>query len=143
MTEMNEEPMMDAAERAVDSIENTMDMFLSAGHVQAVYGDPIENGDTLVIPSAEILSIAGFGMGSGSGVSPNESESGGVNSGSGGGGGGGGRVLSRPVAIVISSPAGVRVEPIVDVTKLGLAALTAVGFMVATMLRMRRTFRVE
>jgi uncharacterized spore protein YtfJ len=60
------------------------------------------------------------------------------NSGGGGGGGGGGRVLSRPVAIIIASPDNVRVEPVVDVTKISLAALTAGGFILGMLLRMLR-----
>ena len=50
-------------------------------------------------------------------------------------------MLSRPVAVVVASPEGVRVEPVIDLTKLALAGLTAVGFMVGMMFRMshRRT----
>jgi hypothetical protein len=47
-------------------------------------------------------------------------------------------VFSRPVAVIIASPEGVRVEPVVDVTKIALAALTAAGFMVGMLLRMNR-----
>jgi uncharacterized spore protein YtfJ len=65
-------------------------------------------------------------------------------SGGGGGGGGGGRVFSRPVAVVVASPEGVRVEPVLDVTKIALAALTAGGFMLATLARMsRRELRLD
>src|SRR5262249_58436772 len=48
---------------------------------------------------------------------------------SGGGGvGGGGGAQGRPVAMVVVSHGEVRVLPVVDVTKLTLAALTTVGF---------------
>ena len=118
---------------AVDTVQATMDKFLSAAHVEAVYGPPIREGETTVIPTAEVLSLAGFGLGSGSGSQgPGENE----NTGSGGGGGGGGRVLSRPVAAIVISPAGVRVEPIVDVTKIVLAVFTTLGFMAAMIARM-------
>jgi hypothetical protein len=46
-------------------------------------------------------------------------------------------VLSRPVAAVVISPTGVRVEPILDLTKIVLAALTTLGFMAATLTRMQ------
>jgi hypothetical protein len=49
------------------------------------------------------------------------------------GGGGGGRTLARPVAIIIMDAEGVRVEPVVDPTKIALAALTTAGFMTATL----------
>ena len=123
---------------ALDLLQNTLEEFLVTADVHAVYGEPIEHGDTLIIPTAEVLCGMGVGAGYGLGTSP-ESETGeakGVSSGSGGGGGGGGRVFSRPVAVIISSPQGVRVEPVIDITKIALASLTAAGFMVGMMLRM-------
>jgi uncharacterized spore protein YtfJ len=120
---------------ALDLIQNTMDEFLATADVHAVYGEPIEHGSTLIIPAAEVLCGMGFGVGSGSG-SGGETDDPASGSGSGSGGGGGGRVFSRPVAVVISDSNGVRVQPVVDATKIALAALTAAGFMVGTMLRM-------
>jgi uncharacterized spore protein YtfJ len=79
----------------------------------------------------------GFGVGSGSGNGTGTDENPDKPwQGTGGGGGGGGRVLSRPVAIVVASPEGVRVEPVIDITKIALAGLTALGFMVGMMFRM-------
>ena len=123
---------------ALDLLQNTLEEFLVTADVHAVYGEPIEHGDTLIIPTAEVLCGMGVGAGYGLGTSP-ESEAGGdrgVSSGSGGGGGGGGRVFSRPVAVIVSSPQGVRVEPVIDVTKIALASLTAAGFMAGMLLRM-------
>ena len=121
---------------AVDTVQTTMDKFLSAANVEAVYGPPIREGETIVIPTAEVLSVAGFGLGAGSGPQgPGDGE----NTGVGSGGGGGGRVLSRPVAAIVISPAGVRVEPVVDVTKIALAVFTTLGFMTAMMARMWST----
>ena len=103
--------------------------------MEAVYGPLIEQGENVVIPAAEVLSIVGFGLGQGAGSQyATEPE----NTGSGGGGGGGGRVLARPVAAIIMSPTGVRVEPIVDVTKIVLAVFTTLGFMVTMITRMTR-----
>jgi uncharacterized spore protein YtfJ len=121
---------------SMDKVQDTIHRFLEAAKVEAVYGEPVRNGDTVVIPTAEVLSFMGFGMGYGSGTGEGKGEE--PVGGSGAGGGGGGRILSRPVAAIIMSPEGVRAEPIVDVTKLGLAALTALGFMAATMMRMSR-----
>jgi uncharacterized spore protein YtfJ len=118
----------------LNTIQNTMDTFLSAANVEAVYGAPISQGEHIVIPAAEVLSIAGFGLGAGG----SSGESAGPE-GAGSGGGGGGRVLARPVAAIVISPTGVRVEPIVDRTKLGLAVLTTLGFMVGMLTRMKRT----
>ena len=122
--------------QSINTIQTTLDKFLSAADVEAVYGPPVSQGENVVIPAAEVLSLVGFGLGSGGGSQgTNENP----NTGSGGGGGGGGRVLVRPVAAIIISPDGVRVEPIVDVTKIALAVFTTLGFMVALLTRMRRT----
>jgi uncharacterized spore protein YtfJ len=131
-----------ALPKSMDMVKDTMDKFLTAASVNAVYGEPIHSGDNLIIPTAEVLSGMGFGMGVGVGVGPNanKDETGNPvqNSGGGGGGGGGGRVLSRPVAVIIASPDSVRVEPVLDVTKVALAALTAGGFILGMLLRMLR-----
>jgi len=112
-----------------------MEKFIATADVEKVYGKPIKSGDTLIVPTAEILCAMGFGVGSGSGDQMDGEEG---NRGEGSGGGGGGRVLSRPVAVVIASPEGVRVEPIIDPTKIALAALTAAGFILSMLFRMMR-----
>lgn len=129
-----------ALPKSMDMVKDTMDKFLSAAGVEAVYGEVIHSGDSLIIPSAEVISGMGFGMGVGVGNNAAEDEAGNPagNSGGGGGGGGGGRILSRPVAVIIASPDSVRVEPVVDVTKIALAALTAGGFILGMLLRMLR-----
>lgn len=124
-------------ELGLDTFQDTMEEFLAAADVRVVYGEPIQHEDTIIIPTAEVLCVLGFGLGSGGGTNaeqnaekPSEAK--------GSGGGGGGRILSRPVAVVIASPEGVRVEPVVDITKIALAGLTALGFMVGMMFRMSR-----
>lgn len=124
----------------VGAVERTFERFLKVGEGEVVYGQPIEHNGRLLIPASEVLVGLGFGLGSGAGsdVKDGAQEAGGTRTedqGAGGGGGGGGRTLSRPVAVVVSSESGVRVEPVVDVTKLGMAALTAIGFMAAAWLR--------
>jgi uncharacterized spore protein YtfJ len=121
-------------------LQDTLDKFISTADVQVVYGEPIQHGDTLILPTAEIVAGLGFGIGYGSGRSNAEE---GESTGNGGGGGGGGRVLSRPVAVVVASPEGVRVEPVVDITKIGLAAITAAGFMFGMILRMTGSQRTR
>jgi uncharacterized spore protein YtfJ len=56
----------------------------------------------------------------------------------GGGGGGGGTSSGRPVAVISVGPDGVEVEPIVDVTKIGLALLTTIGSMGLMFLKMKK-----
>ena len=126
--------------QAVEAVQETLELFLETANVDRVYGEPIQHGDTLIIPSAEVLVGLGFGMGYGFGQGEKE-ESGSTPNGGGGGGGGGGRVLSRPVAVIVASPEGVRVQEVVDPTKIALAALTAAGFMIGMMMRMMRPGR--
>jgi uncharacterized spore protein YtfJ len=121
---------------ALNTVQTTLDKFLTAANVEAVYGPPVSQDENMVIPAAEVLSVLGFGIGLGGGQGSSEAETRG--SGGGGGGGGGGRVLARPVAAIILSPRGVRVEPIVDVTKIALAVFTTVGFMVTMFTRMNK-----
>jgi hypothetical protein len=45
------------------------------------------------------------------------------------------------VAVIVASPEGVRVQEVVDPTKIALAALTAAGFMIGMMARMMRPRR--
>lgn len=128
MSEQNIVPVGDSE----DKITAIMDQFVGTASVEAVYGPPIQHGETVVVPAAEVLCAMGFGMGSGSGTGENNENGGG------GGGGGGGRVLSRPVAVVIIEKDQVRVEPVVDVTKIALGLFTAVGFVASMMWRMNR-----
>jgi len=99
-------------------VNDTLEYFLSTASVEAVYNEPIKHGNTLLIPAAEVVSIMGFGVGGG------ETGEIGADSSGGGGGGGGGSVYSRPVAVIISSPEGVRVDPVFDLTKIALAGMT-------------------
>ncbi|MFZ6026700.1 MAG: hypothetical protein ACOYYS_03205 [Chloroflexota bacterium] len=144
--------VVDVLPQSMAFMNNTMETFLSAASVDAVFAKPVKAGDTVIIPAAEVLSGMGFGMGGGGGTGPvgadaddeeqeEKADQTTMAGGSGVGGGGGGRILSRPVAIVIASPEGVRVEPVVDVTKIGLAMFTALGFMVGMLARMRRPGR--
>jgi uncharacterized spore protein YtfJ len=127
----------DISESAIDAIENITDTFLSRADVSAVYGEPIDHGEVRIIPAAEVIAGFGYGLGGGGGSGPQEKDSN-KGSGSGMGGGGGGRAFARPVAVIISGPDGVRVEPVIDPTKIVLAFVTAVGFMAATLMRMTR-----
>jgi len=123
-------------EQGSDSLEltqNIMEDFLSRADVTAVYGEPVQHGETLVIPAAEVLAGMGFGIGGGGGTHEKTGKPA-----DGSGGGGGGRTFARPVAVIVAGPNGVRVETVFDLTKVALALFTAVGFMVATSAKMRR-----
>jgi uncharacterized spore protein YtfJ len=140
----NAEKIMDATD-SIDAAQQSVDKLMRAARVEAVYGEPVQKGDMTVIPSAEVLGFLGFMYGTGGGKWKTERDEAGAapNLGGGGGGGGWGRTLSRPVAAIVISPDDVRVEPIVDVTKVWMAALTTVGFVIGMMARMSRRRRAR
>jgi uncharacterized spore protein YtfJ len=78
-----------------------------------VFGKPEKTGDQLVITAATIERAGGFGFGGGGGPS------------GGGGGGGGGAAAGRPVAVIEIGPDGVRVKPVLDFTRIGIAVIGA------------------
>lgn len=130
---------MPAEPGAAARVTTAFERLVSAGDVSKVYGKPIQKGDATIIPAAEVLAIGGFGAGSGMGADPLTKRRGG-----GGGGGGGARILARSVAVIVATPEGVRVRPVVDFTKIALAALTAAGFVIAAwsgMARPKKFFR--
>lgn len=120
---------------SLDTIEQIMDGLHAAASVEAVYGAPVKQRDTLIIPAAEVLAVSGFGVGQGFGGPENGQE------GAGGGGGGGGSAYARPVAVVIVSPEGVRVDPVFDLTKIALASVTFAAFAVGMLARVGQVQR--
>jgi uncharacterized spore protein YtfJ len=116
---------------ALDTIEQVMDGLHAAASVEAVYGTPVKQRDTLIIPAAEVVAVSGFGVGQG--FQSSEIEEGGN---AGGGGGGGGTAFARPVAVIVISPEGVRVDPVFDLTKIALAGITFAAFAVGMLARL-------
>ncbi len=116
-----------AGERSLEHVERTLDRFLAVPDVGKAFGEPIRQGDTTIVPAAEVMTAMGIGVGFGGGSEDGRE-----------GGGGGGTALARPVAAGVAAPRGGRVEPVLDVTKIARAAITAGGFMLATWLGMSR-----
>jgi uncharacterized spore protein YtfJ len=106
-----------------------------------VFSQPVTQGQYTVITASELTAGigVGYGGGGGSGEMTPEGQQSGV--GFGGGGGGGGGTLARPVAAIIIGPEGVRVDPIVDATKIAIAFFTAFGAMWMALSKMRRAAR--
>lgn len=103
----------------------------------AVFSQPVTVGDHTIINASEYSVGLGMGYGGGGGIGPDPDESTPQGNGVGGGGGGGGATMSRPVAAIIVSPSGVRVEPIVDVTKIAITMFTALGAMAMALRKMK------
>ncbi len=120
-------PGSDAAAGIGDATERMATLvsrFNEVARAEACVGPAHTANGRTVVPLATVSLGFGFGFGFGGGGGGTGEESGG---GSGGGGGGGGRGSSRPVAVVDVSASGVRVEPVPDVTTLGLASMALVA----------------
>jgi uncharacterized spore protein YtfJ len=118
----------------VSPTEQALSKLVITASADAVFGEPIVNGDTTVIPCSEVA--MGMGMGSGSGPMDEKGNP------TGGGSGGGGGARGRPVAAIVITKEGVRVEPIYDLTKVVLATLTTGAFIllwVGRLFLMRRS----
>jgi|Tabmets5t2r1_1033131.scaffolds.fasta_scaffold55653_2 uncharacterized spore protein YtfJ len=123
-----------------DRAATMLDKLFAAAQPGAVYGQPVESGTYTVIAAAEVTSGGGFGMGVGLGPASRSDETGAPPEGretGGGGVGGGGGAMGRPVAIIAVGPDGVTIKPVMDVTKIALAGLTASATMLG-LLRARR-----
>ncbi len=124
--------------RANELLEKLAD----AADSKAVFSEPVESGDYKVITAAEVSVGLGFGYGGGGGfgdeMGSEEEETATKGVGIGSGGGGGGMAMSRPVAVIEIGPHGVRIEPIIDPTKIALAFFTTLVSMFALMGKMKR-----
>ena len=129
-------------EEGIELVEKLFDV----AEPDAVYSEPVTSGDYTVITACEVSVGMGFGYGFGGGTTPepvgdaaeSEDEPPAQGAGIGGGGGGGGGAAGRPVAVITIGPDGVRVEPVVDPTKIVLALCTTLGSMFMMMRRMRK-----
>jgi len=112
-------------------------------HNSSIFGAPVVAGAHTVITASEFTVGMGAGWGGGGGFAPEENTEGAEvgSAGTGGGGGGGGSSMARPVAAIIIGPQGVRVEPIVDPTKIAIAFFTTFFGMMITLANARRFAR--
>jgi uncharacterized spore protein YtfJ len=140
--------VMDSTTASWSATASVIEKLFSVTRPGAVFSEPVSaEGHTIITTSEVMVGMGvGYGIGAGSATAEESEEeddqeaeverSGGE--GYGGGGGGGGFSTGRPVAAIIIEPEGVRIEPIVDVTKLGLAFFTMLGSIFLMGLRMRR-----
>jgi uncharacterized spore protein YtfJ len=116
---MNDEarPNLEPIERMVDGLG-----------VDAVFGEPIREGNVSVVPVAEVR--FGFGYGYGSGQDLGKEDGGGRSTGEGSGGGSGAAGRASAKGYIRISGDEVRFEPVVDVTRLALAGIAFVAWSV-------------
>jgi uncharacterized spore protein YtfJ len=119
-------------------LPNLLDRVVAAAHPNVVFGHPVESAGHTVITASEVAAGGGFGFGGGSGPSVAEGGTATEGQASGHGAGGGGGSMGRPVAVISIGPGGVKVDPIVDVTKLGIAGISAWAAIALFLARMFR-----
>jgi uncharacterized spore protein YtfJ len=113
-----------------------MEKMLALARPESVFAEPVKAGDYTIVTASEAWAGMGFGFGAGGGPGPS-----GSTEGEGGGGGGGGVSTGRPVAAITAGPGGVRVEPIIDVTKIALAFVSVLASLIVARGRVRRAGR--
>ena len=124
MTKLNNEIFLEAVNFPTEGLA-LLGKLTEAASPEAVFGKPIQQGDTTVITANTVNIGLGYGLG-GFVMGRNEVEKLERDEVNGGGGGGGG-ASARPVAIISIRPEGVEVKPVIDVTQIGLALISAVG----------------
>lgn len=105
--------------------------------VRTVFGDPMEVHGRTIIPVAKVR--FGFGMGMGRGKDKDDERHDDGRPHATGGGGGGGAVI-RPLAVIEISEGRTKVTPIVDMTRLSLAAIALAAWGIFWI---SRTLRVQ
>jgi uncharacterized spore protein YtfJ len=100
--------------------EKMLEKIYAAAQPGAAFSSPVVSGEYTVITASSLAAGGGFGYGSGAGPSEDKAVPGMAG---GGGGGGGGGSSSRPIAAIVVGPDGVEVKPILDVSKIALAAI--------------------
>ncbi len=119
----------------LDTIFARIDKMSDEVNVDAVFGEPREAGEHVLIPVAELQYGFGVGAGTAQGAEPSheeeaeeedvpegeatEAKPGGVAEGAGGGAG----AKARPLATIIVGPEGVTVKSIMDEQKVALAGI--------------------
>ncbi len=102
----------------LDKLFETLEGLREKASVKAAFGEPETVGEKTIIPIARVG--YGFGMGFGEGKAP--AEEGEEEAPSGAGAGGGGGVLARPIAVLEVTPETTKLIPVLDWTKIALAA---------------------
>ncbi len=115
-------------ETPIDEMIHRLSTIPEESGASACFGAPVERDGHTIIPVARVSFGYGAGFGRGTAKHGDDSDEarGEANEGEGGGGGGGGS--STPVAIIDISSSDVRIEPIVDSTRISLGAFALAGW---------------
>jgi uncharacterized spore protein YtfJ len=110
--------------QVIEPIENMMKRLT----VNTVFGEPLREGDQIVIPVASVSYAFGFGAGYGSGQAPASAEGQPAPVGEGGGSGAGALGKAKPQGALRITAEGVRFEPAMDPKAVALAGIAMVAW---------------
>ena len=140
MTDTVNDALAEASKRD-QHLASSMEKIFAAAHADAVFTEPVVNGNYTVISACEVAAVGGFGSGLGVGATTEQAGEASQAqsqpaSGAGGGIGGGGFSRGRPIAVIVVGPEGVTIKPILDITRVALAGI-GLWSSVITMFRKR------
>lgn len=113
------------SEKETPQLYKPIESMLDRLNVNAVFGPPLKEGETSIVPVAEVGFGFGYGYGSGG-----EKETKGEESDGAGGGGGGGGGTAKPIGFIKLSTQGAKFEPILDSGKIAITLFMAIGWWV-------------
>jgi uncharacterized spore protein YtfJ len=135
MSEIKNETFLSAIQTPAEGL-TLLGKLTDAASPRAVFSEPVQQGETTLITANSITVGLGFGIGGfvlkRQAEDPQERQE--VN----GGGGGGGSSRARPVAVISVSPEGVRVDPIIDITKICLAFFSAFSAVLIALFKIKK-----
>jgi uncharacterized spore protein YtfJ len=107
------------------SPEELIDKIYAAAQPGAVFSAPVVSGSYTVITASEVMAGGGFGSGTQPVSKRKHAVEGEADASSGSGGGGFSR--GRPIAAIVVGPDGVKVQPIVDATRVVVTVFAVIG----------------
>jgi uncharacterized spore protein YtfJ len=115
--------------QAQQSVARVIDKIFAAAQPGSVFSQPVVTGSVTIITASEVVATGGAGFGADAHDQ-------------GGGSGSGGFSMGRPVAaIIVDADGRVKIEPIVDATKIALAGIAAWGSLLILLARWVRASR--
>jgi uncharacterized spore protein YtfJ len=128
--------MDDRMNEAVAKVNRQIDEMVNRMSPGAVFGEPIQQGDTTLIPVASVT--YGFGSGQGWGRGKDEDAPADAPMSEGGGAGGGGGGLARPLGYIKIDATGAKWEPTMDMTRVSVGGMLLAGWIVFWVMKMIR-----
>lgn len=129
--------MDDRMNETLAKMNGQIDEMLGRMNPNAVFGEPIQQGDVTLIPVASVT--YGFGSGQGWGRGKAEDAPADAPMGEGGGVGGGGGGMAKPLGYIKIDANGARWEPTVDPSRIVVGGMLLAGWIVFWVMKMLRT----